>query len=452
MTRFETVFVPNRGEVALRIVRACRDLGLRSVVGHSAEDADSLPVRLADDSFCLGPAQATHSYLNIPAVLYGCAKTGADSVHPGYGFLSEDPLLARACADAGVVFVGPSAEHLALLGDKIATRQAFAGTGIPVLPGSTGPLCGIDDALDQAGRIGYPVVLKAAAGGGGTGVHPVPGPDELIAAFPRMTRNADRLFTDGRLFLERYVPSARHIEVQLLADQHGNIVHLGDRCCSVQRRYQKLLEEAPAPGLPSRLRRELHRAAVRGAEAIGLTSVATFEFLVTGPEEFFFIEANPRLQVEHPVTEAITGIDLVEWMLRVAAGERLAFDQDGVVSRGHAFEARINAEDPDKGWLPSTGRITDLVLPGGVGVRVDTHAHPGYRVPPFYDSLLAKVIVRGDDRPESLRRLGRALAEFDCAGVSTNTGVHQRVLAHPAFQAGDYGLDLVEAITAAVVR
>lgn len=441
MGRVDTVFVPNRGEIALRILRTCRDLGLRSVVGHSAEDADSLPVRLADDSFCLGPAQLTHSYLDVPAILYGCARTGADAVHPGYGFLSEDPRLASACARAGLVFVGPSAEHLALLGDKIATRRVLADAGLPVLPGTPDPLRGVEDALAHARRLGYPVVLKAAAGGGGGGVRPVHGPRELAEAFPLLARTARRLFTDGRLYLERYLPAARHVEVQVLADHHGAVVHLGDRCCSVQRRFQKLLEEAPAPELPHALRARLHEAAVQGAEAIGLTSVATFEFLVTGPD-FFFIEANPRLQVEHPVTEAVTGVDVVEWMLRVAAGEPLAFDQAGVSVRGHAVEVRINAEDPAAGWLPSAGLITDLLLPGGPGVRVDTHAHAGYRVPPFYDPLLAKVIVSGADRDECLRRLERALVEFRCAGVTTNADAHRRLLADPAFRSGDYGLDL----------
>ncbi len=449
MAHVDTVFIPNRGEIALRIVRACRDMGIRSVVGHSSADTDSLSVRLADDSFCLGPAQALHSYLNVPAVLYGCARTGANAVHPGYGFLSEDPLLARGCADAGLVFIGPSPEHLALLGDKIATRAVMAGAGLPVLPGSADRLHGVGDALDEARRLDYPVVLKAAAGGGGTGVHPVHTPAELAEVFPRATRDAQRLFTDARMYLEKYVPSARHIEVQLLADHHGRVVHLGDRCCSVQRRHQKLLEEAPAPGLPPRLREQLHEAAVRGAEAIGLTNVATFEFLVTGPEEFFFIEANPRLQVEHPVTETVTGVDLVEWMVRVARHERLTFDQHDVQVRGHAVEARINAEDPAADWMPSASRITGLTLPGGTGVRVDSHAHPGYRVPPFYDSLLAKVIAGGSDRAACLRRLARALAEFDCTGVATNVDAHFRVLGDPSFQAGDYGLELGRILTGA---
>jgi acetyl-CoA carboxylase, biotin carboxylase subunit len=446
MAPVDTVFIPNRGEIALRVVRACRDLGVRSVVGHSTEDADSLPVRLADDSFCLGPAQATHSYLNVPAVLYGCAKTGADAVHPGYGFLSENPLLARSCCDAGLVFVGPSPEHLTLLGDKIATRATMAAAGLPVLPGSTDRLRGLDDALHRARELGYPVVLKAAAGGGGAGVQPVSGPRELAEAFPRITRAARRLFTDDRVYLEKYVSSARHVEVQVIADQHGNVVHLGDRCCSVQRRHQKLLEEAPAPGMPRGLRERLHDSAIRGARAIGLTCVATFEFLVTG-DGFHFIETNPRLQVEHPVTEAVTGVDVVEWMLRIAGGERLGFEQRDVSILGHAVEVRINAEDPAAGWMPSAGLITELVLPGGTGLRVDTHAHPGYRVPPFYDSLLAKVIASGRDRAESLRRLDRALTEFSCVGVATNTDVHRRVLRDRVFQSGDYNLELGRKLT-----
>ncbi|MGM1059043.1 acetyl-CoA carboxylase biotin carboxylase subunit [Saccharothrix sp. Mg75] len=449
MAPVDTVFIPNRGEIALRVVRACRDLGIRAVVGYSTADADGLAVRLADDSFCLGPPEAAHSYLSVPAVLYGCARTGADAVHPGYGFLSEDPLLARGCAETGLTFVGPSAEHLALFGDKIATRAAMAGAGLPVLPGSPGALRGVNDALDQARRLGYPTVLKAAAGGGGSGVHPVHSPQELAEVFPRATRTARRLATDARLYLEDYAPSARHVEVQVLADHHGGLVHLGDRCCSVQRRYQKLLEEAPTPGLSPGLRERLHEAALRGARAVGLTSVATFEFLVTGPDEFFFIEVNPRLQVEHPVTEAVTGVDVVEWMLRVAAGERLGFDQSDVSVRGHAAEARINAEDPAAGWRPSASRITGLVLPGGPGVRVDSHVHTGHRVPPFYDSLLAKVVVSGRDRAECLRRLARALAEFECTGVLTNTDAHLRVLRDPTFRSGEYGLELGGILTGA---
>jgi acetyl-CoA carboxylase biotin carboxylase subunit len=418
----EAVFVPNRGGSALRVVRACRDLGLRSIVGYSTADAGSLPVRLADDRFCLGPAPAAHSYLDVPAVLYGCAKTGATVVHPGHGFLAADPLLARGCAQAGLEFAGPAAGRLALLGDRIATRHALTEAGLPVLPGSTGPLRGVADALAQAEGLGYPVVLKAVAGGGG---HPVGGPAELARAFPRVTREVRRSATDDRLYLETCAPGARHVEVPVLADRHGGVVHLGDRCCSVRHRDRKLLAEAPAPGLSPRLRDALHRAAVRGAQALGTTSVTTFEFLVTGPDEFFFGGAVPGLPAEHPVTEAVTGVDLVEWMLRVAAGERLAFGQDDVPVRGHAAQVRLTAEDPAAAGPPPAGRITGLVLPGGPGVRVDSHVHPGDRVTPFSGPLLAEVLAGGRNRDQCLRRLRRALAEFSCTGVPTDIDAHR---------------------------
>ncbi|RKT54513.1 biotin carboxylase N-terminal domain-containing protein [Saccharothrix australiensis] len=416
-----TVFVPGRGGAAVRVVRACRELGLRSVVGHSDADADSLPVRLADDGFCLGPAAPAHGYLNVPAVLYGCAGTGADAVHPGCGPLAADLLLARGCAEAGLVFVGSTPEHLALLGDRIATRAVLAGAGLPVVPGSADRLRGVEDALGEADRLGYPVALKPAAGRGGRLVRT---PAELPEAFRRATHDARRLFADARLFLERHLPAARRVEVQVLADHHGGVVHLGDR--RGPDRHRGLVAEAPAPDLPTRLRERLHQAAVRGAAAVRLAGAATVDFLVTGPDGFACVGVDPVPRAGHPVTEAVTGVDVVEWALRVAAGERLDLDRWDVAVRGHAVLVRISAPEPPAGRTappdrdrvapPDRDRVappdhhTGPVLPGGAGVRVDLPAGcPA-------DRASAEVVVSGRDRAHCLRRLDRALAETAAAG------------------------------------
>ncbi|GGQ06502.1 acetyl-CoA carboxylase biotin carboxylase subunit [Streptosporangium pseudovulgare] len=441
-----TVMVCNRGEIAVRIVRACRDLGIRAVVAHSTADRDSLAVRLADEAVCVGPGPSARSYLNIPAILYACARTGADAVHPGYGFLSENAVFARACAEAGVRFIGPPAELIALMGDKITARAAMRDAGVPVLPGSDGPVASARDAARIAAEIGYPVVVKAAAGGGGRGIAIVHDPDDLPEAYRSTVAAARTLFHDERVYLEKFVSAARHVEVQVLGDAHGSIVHLGERDCSVQRRQQKLVEESPSPFLDDAGRAALCEAAVAGAEAIGYVSAGTFEFLVDGAGRPYFIEMNTRLQVEHPVTEERTGVDVVQWMIRVAAGERLTVSQADIVPAGHSIEARINAEDPSAGWAGSAGAIDRLVLPGGPGVRVDTHAYGGYVVPPYYDSLLAKVIVSAPTRELALRRLGRALDEFSCSGVRTNVDFHRRLVRDERFRAGDYRLDIVESV------
>jgi acetyl-CoA carboxylase, biotin carboxylase subunit len=441
---FDTVLVSNRGEIAVRLVRACRDLGIRSAVAYSAADRETMAVELADVAVCVGPGPAARSYRNIAAILYACARVGADAVHPGYGFLAEDPRFAAACEEVGVTFIGPSAKQVALMGDKVAARAAMRTAGVPVVPGSDGALRDQALAAAVAQRIGYPVVLKAAAGGGGRGVTVVREPGALAGALASTTDAARSLFADDRVYLERYLEAARHVEVQVLGDAHGTVLHLGERDCSVQRHNQKLLEESPAPDLDPAVLDRLCRHAVTAARAIGYCSAGTVEFLVDRDGGAHFIEMNTRLQVEHPVTEERSGLDLVEWMIRIAAGERLTFGQPGVRLRGHTIEARINAEDADRGWAGSCGRITRLVLPAGPGVRVDTHAYSGYTMPPYYDSLLAKIIVSGATRDQAVRRLRRALGEFRCDGITTNVEFHRALARHPDFERGRYRLGLVD--------
>ncbi|SEG95479.1 acetyl-CoA carboxylase, biotin carboxylase subunit [Nonomuraea solani] len=443
---FRSILIANRGEVAVRILRTCREMGIRAVVAYSTADRDSLAVRLADDAVCVGPPQAGRSYLSIPSLLYGAARTKAEAVHPGFGFLAEESEFATACRDAGLAFIGPAPEHLTLMGDKQAARAAMRKAGLPVLPGSPDPLTGEDDAAAQAEKIGYPVVLKALAGGGGRGIVPVHDPADLAEAFEAARSTALALFHDERVYVEKFVRDGRHIEVQVIADSHGNVIHLGERDCSVQRRHQKIIEESPAPDLPDDVRHALWEAAVTGARAIGLRNVGTFEFLVDGDRNAHFIEMNARLQVEHPVTEARTGIDIVETMIREAAGEPLALDQRDVRLDGHAIEARVNAEDPDRDWAGSAGDVGYLALPGGPGIRVDTYLVPDAVVPPHYDSLLAKIIAWAPTRDRAIRRLDRALGEFRCDGLTTNTAFLRRVLADPAFRSGTHRLGLIESL------
>ncbi|OLF14502.1 hypothetical protein BLA60_01880 [Actinophytocola xinjiangensis] len=440
---FDKILICNRGEIALRVLRTCQRLGIATVVAHSEADRDTPAVRLADETVTLGPGAAEHSYLNVPAVLYACARTGADAVHPGYGFLSEDALFARCCAELGITFIGPPAELIGLMGDKVAARNAAAAAGVPLPPGTQDPLEDLNDALRQAETLGYPLILKAAAGGGGRGIAVVADRDALVRSFPEVRHNARTLFQDGRVHLERFVPGARHVEVQVLGDRHGTVVHLGERDCSVQRRWQKLVEESPSGVLTEDLRRRIGETAVGLARSVGYHSAGTVEFLVDQAGEFYFIELNPRIQVEHPVTEVRTGIDIVEQMIRVAAGEPLGFTQDDVVLSGHSVQCRVNAEDPADGWRGSVGEVVRFTPPAGDGVRVDTHVHPGHHVPPFYDSLLAKVIVHAPTRDEALDRMARALTEFDCAGVTTTIGFHRQLVDHPVFRADRHSVDFL---------
>ncbi|HEY8374492.1 MAG TPA: acetyl-CoA carboxylase biotin carboxylase subunit [Pseudonocardiaceae bacterium] len=442
---FDKVLVANRGEIALRVVRTCRELGIRTVVVHSTADRDSAAVLAADEAVQIGPGSPKHSYLYPPAIIEAALRTGANAVHPGYGFLSEDPDFAEICARNGLVFVGPRPEVMSQLGDKSLARKLMADAGLPVVPGTLEPVRTAGEVVEAANRIGLPLIIKAAAGGGGRGMSVVRRWGELLPTF-RATRAAARaVFGDDRVYLERFWERARHVEVQILADQHGNVIHLGERDCSVQRRHQKLVEESPAPGLPPHVSRRLAELAVQGARAVGYTGAGTFEFLVNG-EDIAFIEVNCRIQVEHPVTEAVTGIDLVREQLRVAAGLPLSVRQEDVRLNGVAVECRINAEDPDRNFAPCPGLLEEFTPPGGPFVRVDTHAYSGWRVPAEYDSLLAKVIVWAPDREQALARMDRALSELRVrgAGIRTTAGLLRGVMVDPVFRAGEHTTSFLE--------
>ena len=441
---FKKVLIANRGEIALRVVRACRDLGVQSVVAYSEADRDSLPVRFADEAICIGPAASAKSYLSTPAIISAAFITGCDALHPGVGFLSENPYLAEICERVGITFIGPSPSVIEKMGDKTIARNTMQAAGLPVVPGAKGALPNVDTAKQLAAQIGYPVMLKPLAGGGGRGIRIIESETELERAFPLARAEAAKAFASGELYIERYVLNPRHIEIQLLGDHYGNIIYLGERDCSVQRRYQKLIEEAPAPNLSQTVREKIGAAAVKGAQAVGYTNAGTMEFLVDADENFFFMEMNTRIQVEHPVTECVTGIDLVKWQILIAAGERLTLTQKDVRITGHAIECRVNAEDTANGFRPSAGRVDLFVPPGGIGVRIDSHLFSGYNVPPHYDSLLAKIIAYGDTREEAVARLERALHETVVNGVKTSIPFQQVILADPEYRAGHFYLNFVE--------
>jgi len=434
---FKKVLIANRGEIALRIIRTCREMGIRSVIAHSKADAGSLPVRLADESICVGPDAPRLSYLNIPAIISAAAVTDSEAIHPGYGFLAENPAFAEVCRACSVTFIGPSPEAIRLMGDKAQARQLAKQTGVPVVPGSELPLKDAEEALAVADAIGYPVIFKAAAGGGGRGMRIVRARAEAGAAFDACQSEAGAAFGSSEVYCEKFVENARHIEVQVLGDRNGIRVHLGERDCSVQRRHQKLIEESPAPALSAEMRAGLHRAALSVAAAVNYASAGTVEFLVDPGGHFYFIEMNTRIQVEHPVTEMVTGIDLIREQIRIAAGEGLGYRQDAVRFDGHAIEVRVNAEDPET-FAPSAGRVTAWIPPGGFGVRVDSHLAAPCVVPPFYDSLLAKIIVHGRDRREAIERMRRALAETVVEGVKTSIPFQLRVLGDPLFLEGRF--------------
>ncbi|WP_067491899.1 acetyl-CoA carboxylase biotin carboxylase subunit [Actinomadura hibisca] len=442
---FSSVLIANRGEIALRVARTCRELGIRVIMVYSTADRDSPALRLADERVHIGPPAAARSYRYAPAILEAARQTGAEAVHPGYGFLSEDPDFARACESEGLTFIGPPASVLAQLGDKSLAREAAVEAGLPVLPGRVRPLEDGKSARRAAEEAGYPVIIKAVAGGGGRGMTIVRDPDDLLRAYAETRATAFALFGDGRVYLERYLEGARHVEVQVLADGHGTVLALGARDCSVQRRRQKLVEESPAPGLPDGLVEQMCEAAVQGARAAGYVGAGTYEFLV-GDDGFYFMEVNSRIQVEHPVTEMVTGVDLVREQLVAASGGRLSVGPDDVRPRGAAIECRINVEDPDRGFLPTPGLIEVFDAPGGPFTRIDTHAAPGLRVPADYDPLLAKVVVWDRDRDAAIARMDRALAELRVTGpgVHTTTGFLREVLAHPLFRAAKHTTGLVD--------
>ncbi len=444
---FKKLLVANRGEIALRVVRACRELGVTAVAVYSEADRDSLHVRFADEAVCIGPARASRSYLNLSRIFAAAEITGAEAVHPGYGFLAENAEFAEVCQRTDLTFVGPSPEQIRAMGDKASARETMKSAGVPVVPGSDGVVEDEAEALSQAAEIGYPVMVKAAAGGGGTGIRIVEGEDGLRRRFAAARAEAEAAFGDPGIYLERYVQRPRHVEFQVFGDMHGRVMHVGERDCSIQRRHQKLVEEAPSVALTPELRRRMGEAAVKAAEAIGYVGAGTVEFLLEPSGDFYFIEMNTRIQVEHPVTEVTTGLDLVKEQIRVAAGAPLSFPPDPV-HRGHAIEFRINAEDPERNFAPSPGLITTLHQPGGPGVRVDTHAYSGYSVPPFYDSLLAKLVVWGATRDEAVVRGREALESFVVEGISTTIGYLSRLTRDEAFMAGDVDTGFVARLAA----
>jgi acetyl-CoA carboxylase biotin carboxylase subunit len=439
---FEKVLIANRGEIALRIHRACREMGIRTVAVHSTADARAMHVRLADESVCIGPAPARDSYLNAASILSAATITGADAIHPGLGFLAENADFAAAVEETGFTFIGPSPEHIRLMGDKVRAKAEAQRLGIPVVPGSPGAVRDLAAAERAAKEIGYPVLLKASAGCGGRGMKLARDTAELAQMLPLAQAEAKAGFGDDSVYLERYLDRPRHIEVQLLGDGRGEIIHLGERDCSLQRSHQKLLEEAPSPALPSAVRERLLATAVGALKQLGYKSSGTIEFLYQDGE-FFFIEMNTRLQVEHPISEMITGVDIVREQLRIAAGEPLGYRQSDIVLRGHAIECRINAESSED-FRPSPGRISDYHAPGGLGIRVDSALYQGYQVPPFYDSLVAKLIAYGADREECVMRLRRALAEYVVGGIDTTIPLHQRLVEEPDFRRGEYDIHWLE--------
>ncbi len=433
---FNKILIANRGEIALRVIRACREMGIRSVIAHSEADRHSLPVRMADERICIGPGQSGKSYLNIPNIISAALISNAEAIHPGYGFLSENTSFAEICNDVNITFIGPSAEVMSVMSDKVSAREAMAEAGLPTLPG-TPILRTFAEAQEAVKGIGYPLMLKAVAGGGGRGIRLIKRPDEFERVFNLAQNEVREAFKDDGLYLERYLERARHIEIQVLVDRYGNGVHLGERNCSCQRRNQKVLEESPSPLLPRELRDEIGRKSVRAVQQVGYRNAGTLEFLVDEQNRYYFMEMNTRLQVEHPVTEMVTSLDLVKEQIRIADGQPMQLQQEKIQFRGHAIECRITAEDADADFRPQTGVIEQYLPPGGPGVRVDSHLFTGYEVPPHYDSLLAKLVVWAETREAAIARMQRALDEFIIEGITTTIPFHQRLLKHPGFVSGD---------------
>ena len=438
------VLIANRGEIAVRIIRACRELGIASVAVHSTADAESRHVTLADEAVCIGPPASAESYLNVPMIMSAIEVTGADAVHPGYGFLAENARFAEICEDSGFTFIGPTADQIRRMGDKAVAREAMKEAGVPIVSGSDGVVPDEAEAARVAAEIGYPVMIKAKDGGGGKGMRVAHDEDSLYTGLRMAKAEAEAAFGSGAVYVERFVAHPRHVEIQLLGDGRGNVVHLFERDCSIQRRHQKLLEEAPSPAVDDDLRTRMGEAAVTGTRSIDYRGVGTMEFLLAPDGQFYFMEMNTRLQVEHPVTEAITGIDLVKAQIRVASGEKLWLSQDDISMSGHAFEIRINAEDPDLDFRPAPGRLHRFEVPGGPKVRIDTHVYAGYDIPPFYDSLIAKLIVHGQDRDAARQRLFRCFREFVIEGVPTTLTFHERMIEDPRFISGRFDTSFVE--------
>jgi acetyl-CoA carboxylase biotin carboxylase subunit len=440
---FKKILIANRGEIAMRIIYACREMGIKTVAVYSEADENSLHVRFADEDVCIGPARSADSYLNVPAVISAAEITGADAIHPGYGFLSESAYLAEVCEACHIKFIGPDPQAIRLMGDKARARKVMKKAGVPVLPGSDGPVESEEKALKVAKEIGYPVIVKATAGGGGRGMRVVRAASELSHAVKTAQREAEAAFGVGDVYIEKYVEAPRHIEFQVLGDHHGGMIHLGERECSIQRRHQKLIEESPSPALTDKMRRKMGSTVIDAAKAVQYSNAGTFEFLMDPAGHFYFMEANTRLQVEHPVTEMVTGIDIVKEQIRIAAGDRLAFKQGDVTFSGHAIECRINAEDPDT-FVPSPGVIRAFSAPGGPGVRIETFAHAECTISPYYDSMIAKIITHGRDRQEAIARMRRALEMTVVEGIKTTIPLHLRILSDPDFVAGRLSTSFME--------
>ena len=445
---FEKILIANRGEIALRIVRACRELGIRTVAVFSEADAMSTHVTFADEAVCIGPAPSSESYLNIAAIISAAEISDVEAIHPGYGFLAENTHFAEICGSCNIKFIGPRVESIRLMGNKSEARKTMKKAKIPVIPGSDGDVKDIDTALEIAHKIKYPVIIKASGGGGGKGMRVAHNDVSLANAFMTARSEAESAFGNSAVYIEKYIEEPRHIEFQILADDAGNTVHLGERDCTIQRRHQKLIEESPSPVLDESLRQQMGEIAVRAAKTVGYTNAGTIEFLLDKNRDFYFMEMNTRVQVEHPVTEMVTGIDIIKQQLKIAAGEKLPFEQKDITLRGCALECRINAENPEKGFIPSPGIIEGLFLPGGMGVRVDTHVYQGYMIQPYYDSMIGKLIIYGDDREEVLVRANRALSEFVISGVSTTIDFIKEIICDPVFRSGKFSTHYVDEIMA----
>ncbi|MFY9402741.1 MAG: acetyl-CoA carboxylase biotin carboxylase subunit [Candidatus Omnitrophota bacterium] len=442
---FSKILIANRGEIALRIIRACRELGIRTVAVYSQADRDSLHVRFADEAVCIGSAPSSGSYLNIPAIISAAEITDVEAIHPGYGFLAENAHFAEICESCKITFIGPTPQNIRLMGDKMAARSSMHKAGLPIVPGSAAAIKNKEEALKTAKSIGYPVIIKAAAGGGGKGMRICHNDLTLISSIMTAQSEAEANFGNSNVYIEKYIEKPRHIEVQIIADRLGNILQLGERDCSIQRRHQKLLEESPSSVVDTKMRKKLGELVIKGMKSVNYLSCGTIEFLLdTKTSKFYFMEMNTRIQVEHPVTEMVTGIDLIKEQLRVASGEKLKIRQEDIQIKGAAIECRINAEDPEAGFMPSPGKINDLVLPGGPNVRVDTHLYAGYEVPPYYDSLLAKLIVYGNNRNEAIKGMSRALSEFVISPIKTTIPFHLKLMENPLFLKGDISTHFIQ--------
>ncbi|MBI2841804.1 MAG: acetyl-CoA carboxylase biotin carboxylase subunit [Armatimonadetes bacterium] len=435
---FKKILIANRGEIAVRIIRACREMKISTVAVYSQADANSLHVRLANEAVCVGPPANKDSYLNMPNIISAAMITGAEAIHPGYAYFSEQPSFAEACEACNLVFIGPKASAIEKMGDKARAREMMQSAGVPVIPGTKSTVDSEQEALRAAQKMGYPALIKASAGGGGRGIRLVQNDEELVKGLKLARAEAESAFGSPAVYMEKYIEDPRHIEVQILADQHGHYVHLGERECSIQTdRHQKMVEESPSPAITPALRQKMGDAAIRAAKAAGYSSAGTVEFLLDKDGNFYFMEMNTRVQVEHPVTEAVTGVDIVQEMIRIATGEKLGISQKEAHLNGHAIECRITAEDPENGFAPSVGRISDLVFPGGLGVRVDTHIYAGYDIPPYYDPLLAKLVVWGSDRSAAIARMTRCLDELEIGGIKTNASFHKKIMGNAYFRKGD---------------